>query len=119
MTTRIGQLRHRVTFQQPGKGKDEFGQPIPGNTGFEDVCTVWAKVRPAGSNERLVAAQTQSGQTHVLITHYTPTLAAAKGAWRVLYGERGQRVFGIVGLPREVEDRGRWLVFDCTEKVNG
>jgi len=113
---RIGQLRHRVTFQRPGTDKDEFGQPIPGGSGFTDVATVWAEVRPMGSNERLAAAQMQSGQTHVITTHYTPTLAAAKGAWRILYG---QRVLGIVGLPRDVSEQHRWLVFDCTEKING
>ncbi len=104
-----GRLNRRVTLQSPSQSVDELGQPIPGWT---DVATLWAAIRPMGSNERLAASQMQSGQTHVLTVRHTGSLAAATGAWRIVYGAR---TFGIVGLPRNPDEAGRWLVFDCVE----
>ena len=107
-----GQLTHRVTFQQPTNAVDDYGQPVPG--GFADVATVFAAIRPMGSSERLAASQMQSGQTHVVTVRYSAALAAATGAWRIVYGAR---TFGIVGLPRDIDEGHRWLVFDCVEHV--
>ena len=111
---RAGKLGRRVTFQQPTNAVDDYGQPVPG--GFADVATVFAAIRPMGSNERLAAAQMQSGQTHVVTVRYSAALAAATGAWRIVFGTRA---FGIVGLPRCPDERREWLVFDCTERTNG
>ena len=107
-----GQLTHRVTFQQPGTAVDDYGQPVPG--GFDDVATVWASIRPMGSTERLAASQMQSGQTHVITVRHSTALAAAIGSWRIVYGSR---TFGVVGLPRNPDEAGRWLVFDCVERI--
>lgn len=109
-----GLLNKRVTFQRPTSGVDDYGQPVPG--GFEDVATVWAYIRPTGSNERLAAAQMQSGQTHVVTARYQQALAVASGSWRIKYGTR---LFGIVGLPRNIDEGRHTLIFDCVERVNG
>lgn len=109
-----GRLAHKVTFQQPTNAVDDYGQPVPG--GFADVASVFAAIRPTGSSERLAASQMQSGQTHVITVRHSTALAAAIGSWRIVYGAR---TFGIVGLPRNPDEAGRWLVFDCVEKVNG
>lgn len=109
-----GRLNHRVTFQQPTNSVDDYGQPVPGS--FDDVATVWAAIRPTGSSERVAAAQMESGQTHVITVRHAASIAAATGAWRIVYGSR---TFGVVGLPRNPDEAGRWLVFDCVEKVNG
>ena len=106
------QLTHRVTFQQPTNAVDDYGQPVPG--GFDDVVTVWASIRPMGSTERLAASQMQSGQTHVVTVRFQEALSAATGAWRIVYGSR---TFGVVGLPRNPDEAGRWLVFDCVERI--
>lgn len=107
-----GRLNRRVTFQQPTNAVDDYGQPVPG--GFADVATVFAAIRPTGSSERLAASQMQSGQTHVITVRHAASIAAATGAWRIVYGAR---TFGVVGLPRNPDEAGRWLVFDCTERV--
>ena len=109
-----GRLNHRVTFQQPTNSVDDYGQPVPGS--FDDVATVWAAIRPTGSNERVAAAQMESGQTHVITVRWSAPLAAAQGSWRIVFGARA---FGIVGLPRCPDERREWLIFDCTERVNG
>lgn len=109
-----GRLNHRVTFQQPTNSVDDYGQPVPGS--FDDVATVWAAIRPTGSSERVAAAQMESGQTHVITVRWSAPLAAAQGSWRIVFGARA---FGIVGLPRCPDERREWLIFDCTERVNG
>lgn len=109
-----GTLTKRITLQKPGNAVDDYGQPVPGS--FDDVATVWASIRPTGSSERLAASQMQSGQTHVITVRHAASIAAATGAWRIVYGSR---TFGVVGLPRNPDEAGRWLVFDCVEKVNG
>lgn len=109
-----GTLTKRITLQKPGNAVDDYGQPVPGS--FDDVATVWASIRPTGSSERLAASQMQSGQTHVITVRHAASIAAATGAWRIAYGSR---TFGVVGLPRNPDEAGRWLVFDCVEKVNG
>ena len=111
-----GQLRHLVTFQRQGDAElDEFGQLPRGGAAYEDAASVYARVRPAGSRERLASAQMQSELTHVVTVRYRPDLACAAGSWRVVWGDRR---FGVVGLPRNREERDRWLDFDCVERVN-
>lgn len=107
-----GTLTKRITLQKPGNAVDDYGQPVPGS--FDDVATVWAAIRPMGSSERLAASQMQSGQTHVVTVRYQSSLAAATGAWRIVYKARH---FGIVGLPRNIQEGGHTLVFDCVERV--
>ena len=105
-----GTLTKRITLQKPGNAVDDYGQPVPGS--FDDVATVWAAIRPTGSSERLAASQMQSGQRHVITVRHAASIAEATGAWRIQYGAR---TFGIVGLPRNPDEAGRWLVFDCVE----
>lgn len=107
-----GTLTKRITLQKPGNAVDDYGQPVPGS--FDDVATVWASIRPTGSSERLAASQMQSGQTHVITVRHAASIAAATGAWRIVYGAR---TFGVVGLPRNPDEAGRWLVFDCVERI--
>jgi len=109
---RAGKLGRRVTFQQPTNAVDDYGQPVPGS--FDDVATVWAAIRPMGSSERLAASQMQSGQTHVITVRHSTALAAAIGSWRIAYGARK---FDVIGLPRNIDEAGRWLVFDCVERI--
>lgn len=102
-------LTKRITFERPTQDVDKYGDPIGGWT---PVATVWAAIRPMGSNERLIAMQTQSGQTHVVTVRYSTTLAAARGDWRIIFNDR---VFQTAGQPRNPDERNESLVFDCTE----
>lgn len=107
------QFDKRVMFQRPAAQPGKYGQPP---VGWEDVKSAFAAIRPAGSNERMAAHQMQSGQTHVVTVPYSPALAVATGAWRLLF--KG-RPFGIVGLPRNTDEANKELVFDCSEESGG
>lgn len=106
---RAGTLNKRIRFERPSEAVDRYGDPIGG---WETVATVWAAIRPVGSNERMAALQMQSGQTHVVTTRYSGALAQARGEWRIAFSGR---VFQIVGQPRNPDERNERLVFDCTE----
>ena len=106
---RAGTLNKRIRFERPSEAVDKYGNPIGG---WEAVATVWAAIRPMGSNERMAALQMQSSQTHVVTTRYSAALAQARGEWRIVF--KG-RVLQLVGQPRNPDERNESLVFDCTE----
>ena len=55
-------------------------------------------------------------RTHVITVRHSTALAAAIGSWRIAYGARK---FDVIGLPRNIDEAGRWLVFDCGSCVMG
>lgn len=109
MSTQAGALNKPIRFEAPTQAVDKYGDPIDG---WAPVASVWASIRPMGSNERMVAMQAQSGQTHVVTTRYSTALAAARGDWRIVFNGR---VFQVVGQPRNRDEKNEMLVFDCTE----
>lgn len=104
-----GKLDKRIRFERPSEAVDKYGDPIGG---WEAVATVWAAIRPMGTNERMAALQIQSGQTHVVTTRYSAALAQARGEWRIVF--KG-RVLQSVGQPRNPDEANVSLVFDCRE----
>ena len=106
---KAGTLNKRIRFERPSEAVDKYGAPIGD---WEVVSTVWAAIRPMGSNERMAALQMQSSQTHVVTTRYSAALAQARGEWRIVF--KG-RIFQIVGQPRNLNESNIELVFDCTE----
>ena len=104
-----GKLSKRICFERPSEVVDRYGDPVGG---WEVVSTVWAAIRPVGSNERMAALQMQSSQTHVVTTRYSAALTQAKGEWRIVFGAR---ILQLVGQPRNPDERNESLVFDCTE----
>ncbi len=103
------QLDKRVRFERPTTVTGDFGQRLDG---WDLVAEVWAGIRPMGSKERMAAFQMQSGGTHVVTARHRADLAALRGECRILFKGRG---FNIIGLPRNLNERNEWLVFDCSE----
>lgn len=67
--TRIGDLRHRITFQTLALASD--GQGGQTET-WTNLVTVWAYVRPMSANERLFAQKIEPLISHeVIIRHRT------------------------------------------------
>lgn len=102
-------LHHKITFQRASSTVADFGHRVDGWT---NIATVFADVRPMGSNERMAAMQMQSGGTHVVTVRYQSDLESLTGKDRVLFGSR---TFNIVGLPRNIDERNRVLAMDVTE----
>jgi len=102
-------LVHKITFQRPLSTVADFGHRVDTWT---DIATVFADVRPMGSNERVAAMQMQSGGTHIVTVRYQSNLCSVTGKDRILFGSR---TFNIVGLPRNIDERHRVLAMDVTE----
>jgi SPP1 family predicted phage head-tail adaptor len=109
MKNDAGKLRHRITIEKPTDTLDAFGHRLKG---WELVATVWAEVRPVGSNERLIAFQMQSGQTHVIKTRWQPNLVDVNGEYRIVFKER---LFNIIGRPRNGDEKDNYIIIDTRE----
>jgi SPP1 family predicted phage head-tail adaptor len=105
-----GDLRHRITLQQPGgTTRDETGAKVKA---WPTVATIWANVRPVTAREQFMAAQQQASTTHVVTIRAGSAPDALDARWRIVF--KG-RILRIDGPPRDLEERGIWLEMDCTE----
>lgn len=109
------QLNRRVRFDRQVDGTGtSFSQRQ-----WEPLVTVWGSVRPVRSREHVAADTMQASVTHTVMVRWRPELAAGieSAQWRVAYSKGGEpeRMLAVVGPGRDVEDSGRWLIFDCVE----
>ena len=97
---RAGQLRDRVTLQQPDSAEQ---------SGFADVATVWAEMQfaPAASEAMQAGGVTAIGTQRVRIRHR----ADVRAAWRLTMDDR---VFQIHGYG-DPDGRRRELLLVCAE----
>lgn len=105
---KAGELRHRVTIQQPGSTVDDAGQPV----GFEDVATVWARVYDAGGKESVNDDRTVDVRTVRVVLRYRPGIL---GKMRVLFGDR------ILEIQQVLQTDGKHVMHEliCFEVANG
>ena len=67
MTMKIGDMRHRITFQQPQKTPDGYkGHTVK----WQVVATVWASVEPLSGREYFYSHQIKAQATHRVKTRY-------------------------------------------------
>lgn len=112
---KIGALNKRITIEQRSETKDAYGQKV---TTWTELATVWGEVRPIGGRERLAAMAYESALTHTVAIRYRcdvlPVIEA--DALRITYGDRTLQVTGA----RDLDERHRYIVFDCIEgRQNG
>jgi len=89
MNTKIGDYRHRIEIQAPVRTSDGKGGFT---TVYTTIATVWAKITPVASSERLEAKQLNSEITHRVNIRYRTKF---NPSWRIKYG---LRYFSIVGV---------------------
>lgn len=103
----IGDLRHRVTFQQQQKVPDGRGGFV---TTWVDMVTVWASVQALRPWERIQAQQTQTGVTHQVVIRYREGITASM---RIVHD--GRHLY-LQGPPVDPDGRRRWLQMLCEER---
>jgi len=65
--TEIGDMRHRITFQEPVKTPDGYkGHTVQ----WQDVVTVWASVEPLSGREYFYSHQIKAEVTHRVRMRY-------------------------------------------------
>lgn len=97
----IGAMRKRLVLQRDEpKGKNTAGEPIANWVNvFKNA--VWGSVEPLSSRELLNGAQMQADITHKIRIRYRADLDLTADM-RILLGDR---VFNIMGPPRDIEER--------------
>jgi SPP1 family predicted phage head-tail adaptor len=105
---RAGSLTKRVTFQSLPTA------PVgPGDisTAWADYLTTWARIRPLTGRELVAAGAEQNVGTHEVTVRYRADKPLS-AAMRMVYGTR---YFNIVSPPRNVDERGEYVMFEAEE----
>lgn len=103
----IGRLKHKITFQQLGQDKNEYGETIEE---WVDIKTVWAEIKPVSGNQFFAAKQINSEISHNVYIRYRHDL---KPSMRIKYKER---IFEILYL-MNVNEENRLMQIYCKELI--
>jgi len=80
---------------------------------FQDELEVKASIHALTVHEQFTAAQEHASATHRISFRFRPSLdGRIDGSWRVKFGER---IFVLVGLPNNIDERNRELELLCDE----
>ena len=106
----IGRLDKRVTIQSRVTTKDVYGEE---STTWNDVCTVWASIKPIGGREKLRSGAVGASISTTIAVRYRASLAdpLTVAGYRVLYSSR---IYNILGS-RDVEEKHEHIILDCSE----
>jgi SPP1 family predicted phage head-tail adaptor len=102
---RIGELRHRITFEKRSIVSDGMGGATET---WEEYDTAWAAIWPTSAKEQIVANAPSMVVTHRIRVRYHSTINAS---WRVKFGTRYFTIISIVNH----EEANRWLDLLCKE----
>lgn len=106
MTIRAGQLRRRVTIQQPTRTNTD-GRI---SKTWANVATVWAQFTDTRGREFMAARQVNSQLTHIIRIRYRSDV---KPTWRVLHGST---ILNIVSAT-DPNQRRVETILECIEEV--
>jgi len=105
-TIKIGDLRHRVTFQKKTKLPDGHH----GHTSsWEEVVTVWAKVDPVSGREYYYSHQLKNALSHKITIRYRDDITEEL---RAVFEERIMKIESLINL----EEKERFMVLRCIEE---
>ena len=103
-----GELRERVTLLTPTTVSDGQGGQT---TTWTDGDPVWAAVVPVSGREALAAGAVQSSlSTRITIRHHIGITAQMR-----IRRERDGQLYELLGPPRDIDARRRWLELDAVE----
>lgn len=103
----IGRLKHRITFQELSRRKNEYGELVDE---WLDIKTVWAEIKPVSGNQFFAAKQISSEISHNVYIRYRDEL---NPSMRIKFKER---VFEILYLMNVNEDN-RLMQIYCKELI--
>lgn len=89
---KIGDLRHRITFQKPLKTSDGYkGHTVK----WQDVVTVWASIEPLTGREYFYAHQIKNEVSHRVRIRYRTDIT---NEMRIKHGEKIFEIESIIDL---------------------
>lgn len=104
---RAGELRHRVTIQQPVESRNSFGEVT---VTWQDVATVWAAIEPLRGREFWEARQTVAEMDVRIRIRYRSGITPKM---RVVWGSKVYDIESVI----DVESRRKELHLMCREMV--
>ena len=94
---KIGDMRHRITFQEPVKTPDGYkGHEVK----WQDVVTVWASVEPLSGREYFYSHQIKAEVTHRVKTRYRTDITVKM---RIKHRDRVLEIESIIDLKERRE----------------
>lgn len=106
MTMKIGNLRHRITFQQSIETPDGHkGHTVK----WQDIVTVWASVEPLSGREYFYSHQIKAEVTHRVKMRYKEGITPKM---RIKYRDRILKMESILDL----KERHEVLEILCREE---
>jgi SPP1 family predicted phage head-tail adaptor len=106
MTMKIGDMRHRITFQKPLETPDGYkGHTVQ----WQDVVTVWASVEPLSGREYFYSHQIKAEVTHRVRMRYREGLTVKM---RVKHLDRVLAIESLLDL----QERHEILEILCREE---
>jgi len=104
---RAGALRHSVALQSATETLATSGQSTES---WSTYATVWARVSPTKSGERVLGDQTIAARTHTIEIRYNWTVTTKH---RILWDSRYFYILSIV----DPDERGISLLLECEERL--
>jgi SPP1 family predicted phage head-tail adaptor len=103
---KIGDLRHRITFQKPVKSDDGYlGKTVK----HQDVVTVWASIEPLSGREYFYAHQIKNEVSHRVRIRFRTDL---NEEMRIKHGERYLEIESMI----DMKERHEFLEILCREE---
>ncbi len=104
---KIGDLRHRITFQSERKVADTYR----GHTStWDDVATVWAKVEPVSGREYYYSHQLKNVISHKITVRHRDDITAEL---RIVFEKRIMKIESLVNL----QEQERFIEIRCIEET--
>lgn len=113
-----GLLRHRVTFQRLADVLDSNGDPdqdpVTGEVSreWQDVATVWARIRPSSAREFRASGATQDETSADITIRQRSDINAG------MRGLHGAKIYNVQGVLADDVSGLEYLTLPCTEGVN-
>lgn len=107
LKVKVGELRHRVTIQATTAVQDTSASYAES---WNDVATVWARVRPMNGREYYAMQQAQSSVSHEVVVRFRRGVTTANRL------KLDSRIFDIEGVVN-YDERNEWMILYCTERT--
>jgi len=115
MPSKIGKMRHRITFQERTETQDSFNGIEYSFANLSANPTMWGRVEPINTAEKFTRDNLETRYDYKVTTRWRTDISTDM---RIQWTDRSGtvRTLSIVTPPRDIQDeRGRYMEFMCLE----
>ncbi len=109
MASKSGKMRERITFQENTQTEDTYAGLSYAFGNISATPTMWARVEPISEREKATRAKLDTRWDWKITCRYRADITTAMQIiWR-------GRTLAIIGPPRNVDERDRFIEIMCLE----